>query len=189
MMMRYIVFVIIFASGEVIASEFGDKPRLPYHDWGACPFECCTYREWIANEPITVFKNRDERGEVAFRLKRNERVNAVTGVVITQRAGVVEILKPMRTGYNPERNDPVLLLKPGEIVYPLHYAGEGNDVFWYKGKTYVGETAINYNDEREALYRVRSWPDYVWWVKVRNLAGKTGWTRKTDQFGNRDACG
>src|SRR5437773_1794841 len=34
-----------FAAGLVLA---GDEPELPYYDWGACPFECCTYREWIA---------------------------------------------------------------------------------------------------------------------------------------------
>ena len=29
-------------------------PPVPYEDIGACPFEGCVYREWIANAPLTV---------------------------------------------------------------------------------------------------------------------------------------
>jgi hypothetical protein len=178
-----------FMAGCTVAAESGDMPPMPYHDWGACPFECCTYREWVAKEPVTAFRHRNERGEVAFRLKKNEQVIALTGVVITQKTGVTKILKPMKTGYVPGKKDPQLHLMPGELVYPLHYAGEGNDVFWYKGRIYVGEVAIQYVEKEDAITRVLSRPVYVWWVKVKNWAGKTGWTRQTDQFDNKDACG
>jgi hypothetical protein len=80
---------------------------------------------------------------------------------------------------------PQLSLKPGDIIYPLHYAGEGFEVFWYQGKTYSDDLSISNSDS----FKTISSPSYVWWAKVRNRAGKTGWTNKTNQFNNQDSCG
>src|SRR6476661_2097404 len=31
-----------------------DGPPMPYIDKGACPFECCTYRQWSVKQPTAV---------------------------------------------------------------------------------------------------------------------------------------
>ena len=185
-----LLYFVFISSGQA-----QDKPRLPYHDWGACPFECCTYREWVTKSAITVFKNRGENGVVAYQLQKDEKVLALTGVVITHNLGVIEILKPMQVGYlsKGQNQKPMLSLKPNEVVYTLHYAGEGQDLFWYNGKLYKDEIAVPVNPGRQIpnaeLVKILSRPTYDWWAQIRSKAGKTGWTRETDKFGNKDACG
>jgi hypothetical protein len=193
MSVRSIALALMFCSSLARPCAAQEKPRLPYHDWDACPFECCIYREWVAEEPITVFKERNEKGAIAFHLKKNERVRAITGVVVTHRIGVTEIIKPIEIGLLPSGGKPMLSLKPGDIVYTLHYAGEGYDLFWYQGKTYVDQIFVPDSARGDVAnspsVKVHSRPVYDWWAKLRNRAGQIGWTRKTDKFANQDACG
>lgn len=181
------------ASATANAVEPQEFPPLPFNDWGACPFECCTYREWTTKSPIPVFKRRDEQSDVAFDLRNNERVIAITGVVVTTKFGITEILKSMQAGYLPNGKSPVLSLSRGDRVYALHYAGEGSDVFWYKGRTYIDQISVPDNAWGDvpnmSNVNIISRPEYIWWAKIRNRAGKTGWTRRTEKFSNQDACG
>jgi hypothetical protein len=62
--------ILLLVPNFTVAGEQNTKPRLPYLDWGACPFECCTYREWVAIAPIDVYKSRDEKSNVVFKLKK-----------------------------------------------------------------------------------------------------------------------
>jgi hypothetical protein len=120
MNIRPVALALLLCSGLALADESRDKPRLPYHDWGACPFECCAYREWVAKAPITVFRDRNESGTVAFHLEKNEHVHAITGVVVTHKVGVTEVIKSVEIGYLPGGQKPMLSLKPKDIVYTLH---------------------------------------------------------------------
>jgi hypothetical protein len=180
----FLINILLF-SNFAVSSEESTKPRLPYLDWGACPFECCTYREWVANSPINVYKSRNEKSDMVFKLKKNERVRALTGVVVTHKLGITEILKPVKIGYTSMGDVPQLSLKQGDIVYTLHYAGEGFEVFWFKGKTYSDELSITNSDS----FKTINSSGYVWWAKVRNRSGKTGWTNQTNLFNNQDSCG
>lgn len=183
--LRLFLIILILEPNFVVASEQSIKPRLPYLDWGACPFECCTYREWVASAPMNVYKNRNEKSDVVFKLNKDERVRAITGVVATYKLGVTEIIKSVKIGYTATSDLPQLSLKQGDVVYTLHYAGEGFEVFWYQGKTYSDELSISNSD----TFKTISSPSYVWWAKVKNRDGKTGWTNKTNQFNNQDSCG
>ena len=60
-------------------------------DSGACPFECCTYRDWTAETTLTAYESHDprSRGRVVFTLAPGERVTALTGIVRTTVAGEV----------------------------------------------------------------------------------------------------
>lgn len=191
--MRLLSLALLLCSSVVVAGNRADMPRLPYEDWGACPFECCTYREWIAKAAITAFTDRNEKSVITFRVSKDERVFAITGVVVTSEAGVTEILKPIQIGYVPESRGPVLSLKPGDIIYTLHYAGEGTEAFWYKGRTYVDQVWVPDNvrggEPNSGAFKVRSRSVSVWWALIRNQTGQLGWTRQTDQFGNQDKCG
>lgn len=88
--------ILIFSNGQVLAQ---DKPPLPHYDWGACPFECCTYREWKANQTVVAYSDYKAGASVAFTIQKGEWVTAETGVVITTKAGITKVLKPLKLGY------------------------------------------------------------------------------------------
>jgi hypothetical protein len=175
------------------ASLPGEKPPLPYYDWNACPFECCTYRTWKVNQTVTAYASRNEKAAIVFQAKRGEWVRGTTGVVITKRYGLTKILKPLELGYRPKSRKPELFLQPGTVVYTLHYTGEGMGLFWYNGSTYVDQIAARDPDPDppppDLNVQVVSLPSYDWWVKIKNNNGLEGWTRETRKFGNMDACG
>jgi hypothetical protein len=66
---------------------------MPFEDVGACPFEGCVYREWIANSPVAVRSERRAGAPVAFTLSEGDRVRAITGIVVTIRPGRVQFRK------------------------------------------------------------------------------------------------
>jgi hypothetical protein len=193
MQSRLLALCFATVSGVALAGEGPEKPAIPYYDWGACPFECCTYRTWIARVPVTIFTSRNEKSDVAFVLKKGERVRAITGVVVTYKFGVTKITQSVQIGYPLKGDKPVLSLAPGETLYTLHYVGEGSDLFWYKGSTYIDQISVPEHAWGQIPnadnVKVFSRPRYSWWAKVRNKSGQVGWTRKTDQFDNQDACG
>ena len=171
--------LLFWIAGCVLGTALGvgaqSRPPMPFIDKGACPFECCTYREWTVDKPTLVHSAMRDGAPVAFRLRRGERVRGLTGTVITERAGEVKILKRAKIG---DRT-----VNAGDTVYLLTYAGEGFHKVWLKGKVVEGDVT----DETK-FRRVRS-PKSVWWVKIRNGGGKIGWSREPDNFGNKDQCG
>lgn len=161
-----------------VGSTRAQGPKLPYKDVGACPFECCTYRGWVANKDTIIYKEKRDGSPVAFRVKKRERVTGVTGVVITTKAGIVKVLR--NTTINEEGTFHV---RAGDTIYLLTYKGEGFYTIWYKGRYSVGAF---YDDSN---LRTVSDPDSVWWVKIRNRRGQVGWTRLPENFDNKDSCG
>lgn len=165
------------------SAQAGNQPPPNYENWGVCPFECCTYREWTASDNIPVYATRKAGAALAFRLHPDEKVTALTGVVITEKAARVRIDRAMQDGYIDGKGEPQLALKPGDIVYLLAPLGEGAFLFWYQGKVYHSSVELG-AIPTVAAERARM----VWWKQIRNSAGKQGWTR-SDKFGNADACG
>ena len=134
--------------------------------------------------------DRRDAGPVVLRLRKGDRVEGVTGVVITTKLGRARVLAPISKAADQLR------LKPGETVYVLHYVGEGAWKLWVKGKLYEADDARGPNDcygpEHDAVLcpvQIVDRPTTVWWAKVRAPNGKEGWTRQLDHFGNIDACG
>ncbi len=165
---------------------------MPYEHWGACPFECCTYGTWEATKELAVYSARSVASKVAFKLKKGEKIQATTGVVVTQFYGVTKILQPIELGYTPEGKTPELALKPGDIVYTLHYEGEASDFFWYRGKVYSDQIDVPDdawgNPPNGDVVEILSRPKYDWWAKIQNKAGAIGWSNQTDAFAHADAC-
>jgi len=169
-----------------------DKPRAPFYSWGACPFECCIYREWQAEEPVVAYARRDLGSPVTFRVQKGEWVEAVNGVVITHAIGVSKVLKPVELGYGKNGNKPLLSLKAGDLLYPLHYLGEGSYLFGYQGFVYsdqVSGSSVNAVLLPDRSIEVLVPPKYVWWAKIRSKQGILGWTNTPNRFGNTDRCG
>lgn len=186
MLMWRFLWCLLLVIPQVSVAATAQKPlKLPFLDWGACPFECCTYRDWVASENMTAYSSRDENSTAVFKIKQNETVKAITGVVVTRQAGLVDILKTVKLGYAGYQDDTLLTLHKGERIAVLHYAGEGQEVFWYKGKTYTDEIGLQRTDTFKKLSSAK----FEWWAKVRNRAGKIGWTKRTDAFKNQDSCG
>jgi hypothetical protein len=152
-----------------------DVPPVPFIDVGACPFEGCTYWEWTVEKETIIRETMDENSPIAFVVKAGEKVNGITGVVITTRPGRAEILKPIEYyGTN---------LRPGDIVYFLTYVGEALYLTWFKGKLF------EFDPYDEDDIRVDNEPKSVWWVKIKNSKGQTGWSNRPNNFDGMDKFG
>lgn len=164
--------IILFLSGQALAQTL----KLPYRDVGACPFECCTYRQWTAKKNLVLYKQMSSRSPVAFRIKRGEKVIGMTGVVITGTPGKAEAAKDFTFQSSGVK------LKKGETILLLTYMGEGWYRFWHRGKFYE-------DDGYEPGLEIKSQPKAVWWVKIKNRKGRIGWTSASEYFDNQDQCG
>ncbi len=181
--------VMIALSARLAFAENTDRPKLPYYDWGACPFECCAYRQWVSTRGLNAHVSRSEGSPVTFRVKKDLTVRGLTGVVITRKYGVTRIVKPVQVGIAPDGRYPEISLQPGEAVYTLYYQGEGADLFWYRGKAYSAEIAVPDDAPPDSrIARVLSRPGYEWWVLIQDRDGNAGWTRETGAFAHIDAC-
>lgn len=182
---------ITVTAGHAVQGGPQPGPKLPFEDKGACPFECCTYREWWPIEPVEIRTARQEQAPVAFTLKKDEHVRAVTGVVVTTKPGTVKFSEPV----NLDTKSGVIQITPEDSFYLLTYLGEGYTKAWFKGRLYTevdASTVFNGLCERDPSLckgKVIEPPVRVWWVQVRNARGQTGWTSEPDKFDNKDACG
>jgi hypothetical protein len=98
-------------------------PPVPYEDHGVCPFEGCIYREWLARRVTPVYRDRDRSSPILFQLTRGDKIQAITGIVVTTKPGVVRFTQAWRG-----------LAQPGDLLYLLTYRGEGLTKAWFKGQ-------------------------------------------------------
>lgn len=166
------------------------KPPIPYFDYGACPFECCTYRRWTVEADTILYKKRSTTSGVAFRVKKGDHVIELTGVVETLKPGRIIVKKELAIGLKRKAQ-----VKPGAILYLLNYMGEGVYKIWFQGKLYQDEMPTAPGlitnvplDEREKYMHVISEPGNIWWVKVKNRRGQVGWSKEDEHFGDMDSC-
>ena len=158
-------------------------PKLPFVDKGACPFECCQYGRWTAERRAVAFKSQSTQSGQAFAVERGQTITAVTGEVITRRAGIVRVIKP--TTLDGER------VPAGAVLYLLHSGGEGSALYWYNGRTHWAELYAETVHRGSAAFPwdVLSLPSTQWWVKIRNERGATGWLLNPQVFDGMDRCG
>jgi hypothetical protein len=156
--------------------------RFPYEDYGACPFECCTYRQWTANALTVVRSARILKSPIVFRVVPGEEVIGVTGVVVTTRPGRARVLRPASLGDVP--------VAPGDKVLVLHYLGEGNWKLWIKGRIVEDQVrGPQHVVGGEGLpARIVEQPRITWWVQIRNNRGQVGWSDRPDHFDHKDRC-
>ncbi len=181
--MNRIAFVFIFVlSLSVIAGEI--PPKI-FVDKGACPFECCTYRDWKAQKEIKLFNKPNGTISIGV-VKSGETVKAVTGEVHVTPT-------PMEIVFDHGS------FKKGEKVYLLTNEGEGYQKVWFNGNVTSEEVTFAYNlvngdkscskPSPECWGRISGKQNSVWWAEIKLENGKTGWTKETDKFENEDACG
>jgi hypothetical protein len=167
-----------------------------FEDEGACPFECCIYREWTTNQPTTVHRGRNVKSPVEFRLKTGDTVTGLTGVVVTLKPGKTVIDRPVTLDCGSEK----IRAKQHDVLNLLHYQGEGDFKFKLRGKICEGEVPWPVNREREfgalgtdrreikSYLHTETVPETIWWVQIRNRDGKVGWTNESNHFEHQDAC-
>lgn len=177
-----VLLLLLLLSFCLIAAK-NDSPPIPYYDHGACPFECCTYRTWTAKTDTAIHKEYKDSSPVVGSVKSGQKVQGLTGVVITTEPGKVRILKEITFGVEKK-----VTIKPGDMIYYLHYVGEGNDMIWFHGQTYVHQSSFE-TDTNTEYWKVLNMPKWVWWAKIKLPDGTIGWTRDLKNFSNIDACG
>ena len=169
------ILLVVGILASVTSGQRKSMPPMPFVDKGACPFECCTYREWNVTKTTIARKNMNDASSIAFRMKTGEKVLGITGVVITSKPGEVLVLKRTKLG----RFD----LKKGDKIFLLTNLGEGFHKIWFRGKIFE-DAAYD-----ETKFKVIHQPTAIWWVKVKNRRGQIGWSRLPENFGNMDECG
>ena len=174
MMRTTLLTLLVFAfSGLCFSQNAGPPSR--YVDRGACPFECCTYREWTVDKPTALRRSMSDSSPIFVRLRKGEKVRGMTGVVITTAPGIVQAVKQTTVGN--------MRVNPGDRVYVLTNLGEGFAKVWFKGRVVEGEP---YD---ETFFKPIRKTKSVWWVKIRDRRGRIGWSREPENFGNVDQCG
>jgi len=181
-----LVVIVVAACGRTGTQQAG--PPLPFDEDGACPFQCCTYREWSVEYPTDIRSDRRDAAPVAFHVEMNDTVNATTGVVTTTKIGRATASRDVRVGANH------LLVHAGEPIYLIRNVGGGDWKIWVDGvidRQYIpsqGYCTPDTQSSDECAIKVVDQPVNVWWAQVQNTRGETGWTREVDHFGNIDAC-
>jgi hypothetical protein len=168
---------------------------MPYVDWGACPFEGCVYREWIAQRAAIVRTARRKDAPVTFRLSPGDKVVALTGVVVISEPGIVEFPREATLTNMVRKGPQRIRVKPGDRLYLLTYHGEGDFTAWFKGQLLdhldasdIINEVCNVKPDR-CIGRVVKKPVFDWWVQVQRNDGKKGWTVDTAAFSNKDRFG
>jgi len=172
--MSYRTTFLVFCLGTLSlhAQKPSDSPKTeptppsPFVDKGACPFECCTYREWVADKEISLM-DQPNGNKIVAQLHKDEKVQGVTGEVHSV---------PLRA--IARHDDPGTGVKAGDVIYVLHPIGEGYWKAWHKGKL------VETDDVPE-----KGLPRYTWWVQIKTSSGAVGWTVSHGNFANQDACG
>jgi hypothetical protein len=195
--LRFSVTVVCLSLVTCVVPETSPRSvsAFVFEDAGACPFECCTYREWTTHKPTTVHSDRSLKSPVNFRLKPGEPVTGLTGVVVTRKPGRTVIDRPVTLECGSEKVE----AKPHEVLSLLHYEGEGYFKFKFRGAICVGEIPFPVKREKKfgvlgdareirTYLHTETVPETIWWVQVKNSDGKVGWTNEPAHFEHMDAC-
>ena len=165
-------------------------PPIPFDEEGACPFQCCTYREWSVDWATDIHTDRKDDSPVAFHAALNDTVTALTGVVTTTKVGRATARRQVTVGSKRTT------VAAGAPIYLLRHLPNGDWEIWVNGVTdeqYIpAGPAYCTGDKQssdECAIAVVEQPETVWWAKIRDALGREGWTREVDHFGNIDACG
>jgi hypothetical protein len=162
--------MLILTGARLVDAEISGSPPSLYVSKGACPFECCVYRDWTANRDVPLFDHPD--GRPIGQVREHDVVSARTGEIRTH---------PLRFRIAQKGPDKEKIPVPvGSIVYLLHPVGEGYWLVWFQGKTI----------EMDPTYEGPG-PQYEWWAKVKTRSGQLGWIEMKGTpppFDNADSC-
>jgi hypothetical protein len=167
----------------------------------ACPFECCTYREWKAPVPLPRLDAPID-GSPIDTIAQDESFEALTGTVFVTGIQLV-VVGDSLNGFG-EARPPVADSRapwtaqflPGDTLLTLDYVGEGFYRVWDGADAHEVQQFWWPADHEDAA------PDWarhgratgtygsVWWIRSRRTGGVEGWFRAPDSYiPGSDACG
>jgi len=169
------------STAAVIASYERLVPRDVRRRQGACPFECCTYRQWTAEGPIPVVARERATGAAAFTMPAGQQFQADSGNVWVTGLQLVAVVDSVA-------DRPYWAFGPGDTLVVLDHLGEGHFNVWHDGE--VRDVAGFWMFGPETA-RVLGRPRSEWWVHVTLPDGRTGWFEAADSLRivGADACG
>lgn len=165
--------LILSVSLAAIAVGAASRPPAPYIDKGACPFEGCTYRVWVAKTEIRLVESPGSKKVVGI-IHAGEHVIGITGEV----RSIPLLVHAAKNIPDPSQPNRVLIPK-GAAYYVIHYLGEGYWLCWYNGQL---TQVANFSDKGP-------FPKATWWVEIRTPSGLKGWTISNRNFDGQDALG
>ena len=189
----YLALLVLAATAAVGAQSGAQRqdpgPKVPFEDEGACPFVGCTYQDWVAKSPVPARAERRANAAVAFQVSAGETVTALTGVVVTTRAG--------RVGFRRREilttADGDVEIQAGQLLHLLISEGEGFWTAWFGGRVYRELDGGSFSspgcqiEPTRCPANILQRPQSVWWVQIRNTQGQTGWTSEADKFDGKNA--
>ena len=98
-------------------------------DVGACPFEGCQYGQWTARQDVVLYAGKDTTSAVVTKVKRGQKVLAITGDVHTI-PGKFKVICDIE-------ESPNFKIPKNTIIFVYTYTGEGIFKVWHMGDTAV----------------------------------------------------
>jgi hypothetical protein len=190
--MTFITRTVFLFMGFIPCAGITAERPTKYVDEGACPFECCTYREWTVKTPTTLLTTPDEQSKPIGVVRTGEKVDGLTGFVVTIEPGLIEVLRPHASKVSNKTYN------PKDLVWVYTNLGEGFFRVWFQGQMYEEEASFFVHglggwdrcvEEKTCWGQRKHPPKAMWWVKVKSKSGIVGWSNKPERFGNKDACG
>jgi len=170
----FLLFLVLIAPSS--QSENLDAPN-DYIDEGACPFECCIYREWSVKSDTQLFIEKDINSEIVVVVKSGSKIKALTGDVH---------VTPLKITVNIDYE----IHRAGETIWLLNYLGEGNYRALKNDELIVLELPFSPYGKMKLLEWANLEGKYHmdWWVQFKTKNGKFGWTNQVKNFSNKDGC-
>jgi hypothetical protein len=149
---------------------------------GACPFECCIYRDWTARAEYDVYAAERGEGAPAFTIPAGTAFRADSGNVHITGVSLVAVADSVSDG-------DYWAFGAGDTLVVLDYIGEGHFNVWHDGE--VRDVAGFWGAERmPAVAEQLGTYEAQWWVHLTLPDGRTGWFRNDPprQIDGADRC-
>jgi len=154
-------------------------PAMPYIVKNACEGEgCAKSGTWAACSTLVVRSDKRSDAPLAFIIAPQEKFTAVTADMHVVVPGMVVFRDTISNAADEVNEVDSIRFTPADTLYILNYEGEGYLTWWFRGQAAHGYQF--WNDEHASgpysndIVAIRS-AQSVWWVRVRNAAGKEGW--------------
>jgi hypothetical protein len=175
------LFVGLLMSCPTLAQKHAPRS---YIDKGACPGECCTYRQWKTEKATPLFSRPDIHSAGVGIARAGSSVKALTGEVHTIASRF--IVKKTHGRY-----------RPGDVLWVYTYIGEGLFKVWFKGRMreeglefspWGGSSGTRCEQAGMCWGELDRELKFTWWIKIRTANGVEGWTNQGKNFTGADAC-
>ena len=187
-----------------LALVSGRMPALPSVERGICPFECCRFGEWTADDSVDVFATERDSSSRFSRVPPETKIVADSGDLFTVNWGIA-IMQERANVHRwvesaldtlPFPPDSTFLLNRGDTVFHAGHIPEAGLIVIIRGRAYLGSESWYPADI------LREYPDLPhrpalmvqslreeWWVHVR-VGGRSGWIDAYhSKINGSDACG